>query len=93
MAFLKPRPDPAQLARMPSGSFTLDSKGRVLVSTMPRWFSASNVQEIGHAVLEAFAGAEKAQLPLSELVFNYEGVRLTARELRGGAIVFFSPIR
>lgn len=93
MGFLKFSPDTIKLARMPTGSFTMDSKGRVLISTMPRWFAAGNVEEIGQAVLKAFAEAEKAQLPLTELIFNYEGIKITARELRGGAIVFVSPIR
>jgi len=41
--------------------------------------------------LETFRDAQAAQLPLAELVVNYGSLKLTARELRGGAIVFLSP--
>ncbi len=39
----------------------------------------------------AFNEAATAQLPLTELVINYPSLKITARELRGGAIVFLSP--
>jgi hypothetical protein len=42
-------------------------------------------------VLAAFAEATAAQLPLAELVINYPSLKISARELRGGAIVFISP--
>ena len=35
--------------------------------------------------------ADAAQLPISELIMNYATLRITARELRGGAIVFLAP--
>jgi hypothetical protein len=49
------------------------------------------VQEIATQVLVAFKQAREAQLPLSELVVNYAALKLTARELRGGAIIFLAP--
>jgi hypothetical protein len=84
------RPAPA-LARLPSGCFTLDRSGRVLVGTVPSSVSAAVLREIGRHVLETFREAEAAQLPLAELVVNYGSLKITARELRGGAIVFLSP--
>jgi len=41
--------------------------------------------------LNAFRQATTAQLPLSELVVEYPSLRITARELRGGAIIFLAP--
>lgn len=79
------------LTRLPSGSFTVDRAGRVLVGTVSSSFPAATVQEIGRRVLEAFHEAQAAQLPLSELVIHYGCLKITARELRGGAIVFLSP--
>ena len=39
----------------------------------------------------AFSEAAAAQLPLAELIINYPSLKIAARELRGGAIVFLSP--
>ena len=79
------------LTRLPSGSFTVDAQGRILTSTLPTSFPAAHTQEIANQVLAAFRNAQKAQLPLSELVVQYAALKLTARELRGGAIIFLAP--
>ena len=79
------------LTRLPNGSFTLDRTGRVLVGTVPSSFPAATVQEIGRQVLDTFRDAQAAQLPLAELVVHYGSLKIVARELRGGAIVFLSP--
>src|SRR5438046_4723868 len=77
--------------RLPAGSFTIDRAGRVLASTLPQSFPASVIQEVGERILATFRSAEAAQLPLSEFVAEYSPLKLTARELRGGAIVFLTP--
>ena len=79
------------LLKLPSGSFTVDRNGSVLVGTLPSSFPKSLMTEIGREVLDAFRGAESAQLPLSELIMIYPSLRITARDLRGGAIVFLAP--
>jgi hypothetical protein len=79
------------LLKLPSGSFTVDRQGSVLIATLPSSFPSELVHEIAHDVLEAFKGAESAQLPLSQLVMDYPSLRITARDLRGGAIIFLSP--
>lgn len=84
------RPAPA-LLRLPSGSFTVDREGAVLTATLPRSFPASVVKDIGQQVRAAFSEAAAAQLPLAELIINYPSLKISARELRGGAIVFLSP--
>ena len=86
--FSKPMPT---LLRLPSGSFTMDRSGRVVVATLPSSFPMSLVEEIGHTVLTAFREAAAIQLPLEELVISYPALRITARDLRGGAIVFMTP--
>jgi hypothetical protein len=85
--FAKPAP---MLVRLPSGSFTVDRDGRVLTGTLPSSFPASLVKEIAHQVRATFGEAAAAQLPLAELVVNYPSLRIAARELRGGAIVYLS---
>jgi hypothetical protein len=84
------RPAPA-LLRLPSGSFTVDREGSVLTRTLPSSFPQDLVKDIAQQVRAAFGEAAKAQLPLTELVINYPSLRISARALRGGAIVFLSP--
>jgi len=83
--------DAVTLMRLPAGSFTVDRTGRVLTSTLPQTFPRGLIHEIGQLVLSTFRLAEAAQSPLSELVAEYSVLKLTARELRGGAIVFLAP--
>jgi hypothetical protein len=86
--FSKPAP---ALLRLPSGSFTVDRKGTVLTSTLPSSFPGSLVKEISRHVRAAFSEAAAAQLPLTELVINYPSLKITARELRGGVIIYLAP--
>jgi hypothetical protein len=78
------------LLRLPSGSFTVDREGKVLVRTLPSSYPTVLVEEIGEQMIAAFREATAAQLPLSEIVVNYSSMKITARELRGGVIVFLS---
>lgn len=77
--------------RLPFGTFTVDRNGRVVISTLPSTFPAALVRELGQVVTGTFREAQKADFPLSELVIRYSSLKITARELRGGAIVFLSP--
>lgn len=79
------------LQRLPAGSFTVDRNGTVVSSTLPSDFPESLIREIAGPALESFRGAEAAQIPLSELHIYYPSLKITARELRGGAILFLSP--
>jgi hypothetical protein len=91
MGFLRLFSKPAAtLLRLPSGSFTVDREGTVLVRTLPSSYPMELVEEIGQQMIAAFREAAAAQLPLSEIVVNYSSMKITARELRGGAIVFLS---
>ncbi len=76
---------------LPSGSFTVDRDGVVLMGTLPSSFPEELVDDIAHQALQAFREAGAAQLPLSELIIHYPSLKITARELRGGAIIFLSP--
>lgn len=81
----------AELIKLPDGSFTLDRDGRIIASTLPQSFPTGRVREIGQTFLSVFRSAEAANLPLTELVVDYAALRMTARELRGGAIIFLRP--
>lgn len=79
------------LARLPSGSFTLDPTGKIVASTLPHSFPEARLRQIGDLVLSTFQSAREAKIPLTELIADYSTLRLTARELRGGAIIFLAP--
>ncbi len=83
-------PVPALIA-LPSGSFTIDSTGRVVVSTIRGTFPEVYLKQISDLVLASFRSAREAQQPLTELVAHYAALKLTAREMRGGAIIFLAP--
>ena len=87
------KPAATKLVKLPSGSFTLNEHGRLMTSTLPQSFPAEYVREIGEQVLTSFGDARKAQIPLTELVINYATLKLVARELRGGAMIFIMPLR
>jgi hypothetical protein len=87
----EPGTDPTQMRRLPSGSFTIDPSGRIVASTLPRIFPATLVQQVAQIVMGAFEQARASHLLLTELVVDYPALKLTARELRGGAIIFLAP--
>lgn len=86
--FAKPVP---KLLQLPSGTVTVDRNGAVLIGTIPSSFPAELVNDIAARVLAAFREAQAAQLPLEELIVHYPSLKITARELRGGAMIFLSP--
>ncbi|MCS7336705.1 MAG: hypothetical protein NZ739_00485 [Verrucomicrobiae bacterium] len=83
---------PVTPLKLPTGSFTVDKHGRVVVSTVPQSFPMELQREIGECVLKCFVGAQQANLPLNELRVNYAGFRVVARYMRGAAIVFLNPV-
>jgi hypothetical protein len=89
----KPKREAAKIERLPTGSFTVDSKSRILTSTLPQSFPESVIKEIADAILRSFEDARAAGLPASELQFHFGGLKITAREQRSGAMIFLAPIR
>lgn len=86
--FSKPVP---KLTQLPSGTFSVDASGRVLASTLPHSLSSVLIDEISSTVLAVFRNARTVGLTLTELTIRYDGFKITARELRGGAIIFLKP--
>ncbi len=85
------KPAEAGLVHLPAGSFTVDKEGSVITSTLPQSFPATHRDSIGQQVLSSFIAAKRAHMPLTEIVVHYSALKLVARELRGGAIVFLMP--
>lgn len=94
MGLLKPfvrEPKPLRPERLPNGCFTLHRGGALVASTLPSAFPAARILEIGRAVIETFKSAQNASLALTDLHLDFGGLAVTARELRGGALVFLQP--
>jgi hypothetical protein len=79
------------LKPLPSGTFTVDAEGGVISSTVPQSVPALLLGEIGRTVVSVFRGAREARAGFGELVVQYSAFKITAREMRGGAIIFLSP--
>jgi hypothetical protein len=80
-----------QVQVLPSGSLTLDRNGKILASTVRSVISSEVLEEIGSNILEIFRHAREAQVPLNELIIQFASLQITARELRGGAMIFLTP--
>jgi hypothetical protein len=82
---------PLRPERLPSGCFSVHRGGELMASTLPSNFSAKTVHEIGRVVLSAFQHAQESSIPLTEMHIHFSGLTITARELRGGALIFLNP--
>jgi hypothetical protein len=51
----------------------------------------NTLREISRAVLETFSRAQQSNLPLTDLYLHFSGLTVTARELKGGALIFLNP--
>jgi len=69
----------------------VDREGNVVTTTVASTYPRGLLREISGEVLRLFREARNAQIPLSELNLDFASLRITAREMRGGAIVFLSP--
>ena len=86
--FAKPRP---ALQRLPSGSMTVDREGHIVTSTVSSSYPEDILHEVADEVLRLFEEARKAHLPLNEFRVHFASLHITAREARGGAIIFLAP--
>jgi hypothetical protein len=81
----------ATVQQLPTGSVTVDRHGSIVTSTVSSAFPQKVLHDIGHDVLEMFREARAAHMPLAEVSLHFGSLRITARELRGGAIIFLFP--
>jgi hypothetical protein len=81
----------SKVQRLPSGSLTVDREGGIVSSTIASDYPPVLLQKIVQDVLRLFREARLAQLPFSEISLTFASLQITARELRGGAIIFLSP--
>lgn len=81
----------AQPPALPNGSMTMDRNGVILTSTLQKDVPKEALQQTGLAVLHIFREAKAAGVDLTEIDFQLGLVKIKAREMRGGAMIFFSP--
>lgn len=81
----------AAVQQLPAGTLTVDRQGHIITSTVSSAFPESLLAGIGRDVLELLREARAAQMPLAEVSLHLGSLRITARELRGGAIIFLFP--
>lgn len=81
----------AAVQRLPSGTLTVDRAGNIVASTVASSYPAALLSAIARDVLTLFAEARAAQVPLTEFNLHFASLQITARELRGGAMIFLSP--
>lgn len=81
----------AAIQQLPVGTITVDRSGHIVASTVSTGYPKKLLQTIGHDVLELLREARNAQMPLAEVTLHFGSLRITARELRGGAIIFLLP--
>lgn len=79
-------------ATIPSGSFTVDSGGEVLVGTLPTEWMREHAAVLGREIVDALAEAEAMGEPVVELSLEYSGLKISARNLRGGAVIFLLAV-
>jgi hypothetical protein len=76
---------------LPSGSLTVSRNGDILTSTVSSVYPQPMLTEIAREVLRQFNEAREARLSLAELSLHFASLRVTAREIQGGAVIFLSP--
>ena len=80
-----------KLTRPPAGAIAVDRAGAIVASTLPSAVSQAALQQIGRSALHSFAAGRKIDAPFSDLVVQFDGFKIVARELRGGALLFLQP--
>jgi hypothetical protein len=81
----------AAIQQLPTGSVTVDRNGHIVTYTVSSVYPKALLRDIGLEVLSLFREARTAQMPLAEISIHFASLNITARELRGGAVIFLLP--
>ena len=81
----------AGVQQLPTGTITVDRNGHIVTSTVSSAYPKNFLRDIGRDVVQLFIEARTAQMPLAEISLQFGSLHITARELRGGAIIFLFP--
>ena len=81
----------AEVQQLPNGTITVDRAGQIVTSTVSSAYPPKLLTDIGADVLALFREAREAEMPLAQIALNFGSLHITARETRGGAIIFLFP--
>jgi hypothetical protein len=81
----------ATVRELPSGSVTVDKDGSIVTSTVSSAFPRATLHQVAQDVTAIFREARAAQMPMAEVSLHFGSLLITARELRGGAVIFLFP--
>ena len=81
----------AGVRELPSGSVTVDQSGAIVTSTVSSTFPSAILRQVGQDVVMLFREARAAQIPMNQVSLQFGSLLITARELRGGAVIFLFP--
>ncbi|MBW8863803.1 MAG: hypothetical protein JF609_02570 [Verrucomicrobia bacterium] len=81
----------AAVQQLPAGTITVDRDGAIITSTVSSTYPKELLQTIARDVLQLLLEARASQMPLAEVSLHFGSLRITARELRGGVIIFLLP--
>ena len=81
----------AAVQQLPAGGLIVARDGKVVASTISSIYPQALLRDIARDVLLLLRQAREAQMPLAELSIHFASLRVTAREMRGGAVIFLSP--
>lgn len=77
----------AGLKKIPSGSLTVSSSGKIVSSTIPSWVPANFLSEVANCVISTFQNARENNFVLNEVVIKYSNTKIVAKEMRGGYFI------
>ena len=86
--FSKPN---ATVHRLPTGSMTVDRNGHIVAMTISSAYPSEFLEEVAGRILRLFREARAAQITVTELNIHFASLQITAREMRGGALIFLAP--
>ena len=81
----------AVVQSLPAGSLTVDRHGGIVSSTVSSSYPQNLLANIGREVVSLLREARAAEMPLGEISLHFGSLHITARELRGGAVIFLLP--
>lgn len=81
----------AAVQQLPNGTITVDRNGTIVTSTVSSDYPKNLLRDIARDVQGLFREARTAEMPLTEVRLQFGSLHITARELRGGAIIFLLP--
>jgi hypothetical protein len=76
---------------LPSGSFTIDSTGALIASTVSSRFPQEYLHQVSKLVVQTFIQGRENGLALTEFQVKFGAMSIRAVEMRGGALIFLTP--